>query len=64
MYIFYTMDSSLLTLSSIFTRNIAPSKGRSNKETSIASRIFVIVLSLAGLALAYKPPATILQIAT
>ena len=53
-----------MTLSSIFTRNIAPSKGRSNKETSIASRIFVIVLSLAGLALAYKPPATILQIAT
>jgi len=59
-----TMDSQLLTLSSIFTRDIAPRKGRSTSETSIAGRIFVIVLSLAGLALAYKPPATILQIAT
>jgi SSS family solute:Na+ symporter len=59
-----TMDSQLLTLSSIFTRDIATRVGRSRNESSITGRIFVIVLSLAGLALAYKPPATILQIAT
>ena len=59
-----TMDSQLLTLSSIFTRDIAPRVGISKNESSITGRVFVIVLSLAGLALAYKPPATILQIAT
>jgi len=59
-----TMDSQLLTLSSIFTRDIAPRLGKSKNESSITGRVFVIALSLAGLALAYKPPATILQIAT
>jgi SSS family solute:Na+ symporter len=59
-----TMDSQLLTLSSIFTRDIvAPIRGKKS-ESSILGRIFVIFLSLAGLLLAYKPPATILQIAT
>jgi len=59
-----TMDSQLLTLSSIFTRDIAPRIVKSKNVSSINGRIFVIVLSLAGLALAYNPPATILQIAT
>ena len=59
-----TMDSQLLTLSSIFTRDIVPLVKKSNSETSVAGRVFVILLSLIGLALAYKPPATILQIAT
>ncbi|OQY06835.1 MAG: hypothetical protein B6I22_04505 [Desulfobacteraceae bacterium 4572_123] len=59
-----TMDSQLLTLSSIFTRDILPLAGRSKSRGSAAGRIFVIFLSLAGLALAWKPPATILQIAT
>jgi solute:Na+ symporter, SSS family len=59
-----TMDSQLLTLSSIFTRDIFSFFSKVKKETSVAGRIFVILLSLAGLALAYKPPATILQIAT
>ena len=59
-----TMDSQLLTLSSIFTRDIAPRVGKLKNESSITGRVFVLVLSLAGLALAYKPPATILQIAT
>ena len=59
-----TMDSQLLTLSSIFTRDIAPRVSKSRNESSITGRVFVIILSLAGLALAYKPPATILQIAT
>ena len=59
-----TMDSQLLTLSSIFTRDVAPRMRKSKNETGINGRIFVILLSLTGLALAYKPPATILQIAT
>ncbi|MBW2705909.1 MAG: sodium:solute symporter family protein [Deltaproteobacteria bacterium] len=59
-----TMDSQLLTLSSIFTRDVLPLVKKSQSETSVAGRVFVILLSLAGLALAYKPPATILQIAT
>lgn len=59
-----TMDSQLLTLSSIFTRDILPIFRREKSSTSIPGRIFVLFLSLAGLALAIKPPATILQIAT
>jgi SSS family solute:Na+ symporter len=59
-----TMDSQLLTLSSIFSRDIAPWIRPSKTQSSISGRIFVILLSVAGLALAYKPPATILQIAT
>jgi SSS family solute:Na+ symporter len=59
-----TMDSQLLTLSSIFTRDIVPLVKKPRGQTSVAGRIFVILLSLMGLGLAYKPPATILQIAT
>lgn len=59
-----TMDSQLLTLSSIFTRDVWPLVKKNSSHTSVTGRVFVICLSLAGLALAYKPPATILQIAT
>jgi len=59
-----TMDSQLLTLSSIFTRDIVPLVRKVKVKNDLTGRIFVIFLSLAGLALAYKPPATILQIAT
>jgi SSS family solute:Na+ symporter len=59
-----TMDSQLLTLSSIFTRDILPLIRKRKNETSLPGRLFVIFLSIAGLALAYRPPATILQIAT
>lgn len=59
-----TMDSQLLTLSSLFTRDILPAISRRPDQTSLPGRIFVIALAFAGLALAYKPPATILQIAT
>lgn len=59
-----TMDSQLLTLSSIFMRDIVPLISRRNINWPPAGRFFVIVLSLLGLALAYKPPATIIQIAT
>jgi len=59
-----TMDSQLLTLSSIFTRDIIPLFSRKQLKGNLVGRAFVIILSLTGLALAYKPPATILQIAT
>ncbi len=59
-----TMDSQLLTLSSIFTLDILPLVSEKQVSWPPAGRLFVIGLSLAGLALAYKPPATILHIAT
>ena len=59
-----TMDSQLLTLSSIFTRDIVPLVAGKPVRGYAMGRIFVVFLSFAGLALAYKPPATILQIAT
>ena len=62
-----TMDSQLLTLSAICTRDLAPRTQQPHGATGkpawpAASRS--LLLSLAGLALAFKPPATILQIAT
>jgi len=59
-----TMDSQLLTMSSIFSRDILPLIKKTKGQTSISGRVFVIFLSIAGLLLALKPPATILQIAT
>ena len=59
-----TMDSQLLTLSSIFTRDLLPLVRGQKSANSLSGRGFVICLSLAGLALAYRPPDTILQIAT
>jgi len=59
-----TMDSQLLTLSSIFTRDIWPLVRKERSQSSVTGRLFVVFLSLAGLALAYRPPASILQIAT
>jgi len=59
-----TMDSQLLTLSSIFTRDIMFFIRGDGRMGGASGRIFVIFLSLGGLALAYHPPATILQIAT
>ena len=59
-----TMDSQLLTLSSVFTRDIVPLFSNRRAGGHVYGKIFVVFLSVAGLALAYKPPATILQIAT
>jgi SSS family solute:Na+ symporter len=59
-----TMDSQLLTLSSIFTRDLLPVMWKPSTRTSIPGRIFVIGLSITGLALAYRPPATMIEIAT
>ncbi|MFO8090065.1 MAG: sodium:solute symporter family protein [Desulfatiglandaceae bacterium] len=59
-----TMDSQLLTLSSIITRDIIPKKKGAENRQAAQGRMVVLLLSAAGLALALKPPATILQIAT
>jgi SSS family solute:Na+ symporter len=59
-----TMDSQLLTLSSIFTRDLLSIFWKPSTRTSIPGRIFLIGLSIAGLALAYRPPATMIEIAT
>lgn len=59
-----TMDSQLLTLSSIFSRDIFPLVRKKAASKNTTGRLFVVFLSLAGLALAYRPPDTILQIAT
>ena len=59
-----TMDSQLLTLSSIFSRDIIPLMRKGYTGNGTSGRLVVMVLALAGLLLALKPPATILQIAT
>ena len=62
-----TMDSQLLALSSMLTRDIYLSFF--DREVSIEKQVWIgkvliVVLSLVGLAIAYKPPATIAAIAT
>ena len=60
-----TMDSQLLTLGSIFGRDLWPLVSRNrNGGTGMAGRLFVPVLAGAGLLLAVDPPGTILRIAT
>ena len=58
-----TLDSQLLTLSSIFTEDIYPLFGGKRPKGAWAGRVFVIILALAGFILAIKPPSTILSIA-
>ncbi len=59
-----TMDSQLLTLSSIFSRDVYPLLVRTQTDSAIPGRIFVVGLAAAGLLLAMNPPASIIQIAT
>lgn len=62
-----TMDSQLLALSSILTRDIYIDHIRptaSFKEQTMVGRILIIVLAVIGLILAYQPPDTIFTIAT
>jgi len=58
-----TLDSQLLTLSSIFTEDLYPLFFGKQPEGARPGKIFVLVLALAGFLLAVRPPATILSIA-
>ncbi|MBW2015791.1 MAG: sodium:solute symporter family protein [Deltaproteobacteria bacterium] len=60
-----TMDSQLLTLSSIFSRDVFPLvTGRKAGDSSLPGKVFVPVLAALGLIFAVNPPSTILHIAT
>jgi len=70
-----TLDSQLLTLSSMFTHDVwgplaarlrsqSGARGRAAEPPAWVGRAFVVFLGLAGLALAYRPPATFLDITT
>mgnify|MGYP005831417481 FL=1 len=59
-----TLDSQLLTLSALFTRDLLPRLLPGTRSGALAGRLFVVALGLAGLSLSYRPPATILEIAT
>ena len=58
-----TMDSQLLTLSSIFSQDMLPLAVGGSVKSAWPGRAFVVVLAGAGLAMAIHPPATILTIA-
>ncbi len=58
-----TLDSQLLTLSSMCTRDLVePLLGR--RAPAWGGRVFVAALALVGLGIAWRPPATFLAIAT
>ena len=62
-----TMDSQLLALSSMLTRDLYLSFIKKNAPITAQVRIgkiLVVILSLVGLAIAYSPPSTIFDIAT
>ncbi|MDJ0735771.1 MAG: sodium:solute symporter family protein [Nostocaceae cyanobacterium] len=62
-----TMDSQLLALSSMLTRDIYTSYIRphaSLSEQTLVGKILIIILAIIGLIIAYNPPSTILVIAT
>ena len=58
-----TMDSQLLTVSSIFSRDLYPLFSGRKPETARVGRLFVALMALAGLLLSLDPPGTILKIA-
>ncbi len=57
-----TMDSQLLTLSSIFSRDLYPLLAGKKATTGLVGRIFVVVLALAGLLVALASDSTILKL--
>jgi len=57
-----TMESQLLTLRSIFTRDVLPGFGLKPERLAWAGRGFVILLAIAGLIVAINPVATIIKI--
>jgi SSS family solute:Na+ symporter len=58
-----TLDSQLLTLSSMFTRDVAKKPYDESKQRWLGKG-FIVFLAAVGLAIAYNPPSTILKIAT
>ena len=62
-----TLDSQLLALSSMLTRDIYISYFRPNaslSEETIVGRTLIVILAIIGLIIAYNPPDTIAAIAT
>jgi len=62
-----TLDSQLLALSSMITRDLYTSYFRqtaSLKEQTLVGKVLIIVLAIIGLIIAYNPPATITTVAT
>lgn len=57
-----TMDSQLLTLGSIFSRDLYPLISRGRQGGSTAGRLFVVLLALSGLLVAVGSDATILSL--
>ncbi len=57
-----TMDSQLLTLSSIFSRDLFPYLGGRKQGGALVGRIFVVLLAMAGLLVALLSDTTILQL--
>lgn len=57
-----TMDSQLLTLSSIFTRDLYPLIKRNGGNNKFAARIFIMVLAISGLLVAIFTDGTILKL--
>ena len=62
-----TLDSPLLALSSMLTRDVYISYLRPNaslSEQTLVGRVLIVILAIIGLIIAYNPPATIAAIAT
>lgn len=57
-----TMDSQLLTLSSIFSRDLWPLMSGRKAESALVGRVFVLVLAGAGLIMALTANTTILSL--
>lgn len=58
-----TLDSQLLTLSSMFARDLYEPLRRRKASPSVG-KLFVALLAIGGLLMALRPPATFLEIAT
>ena len=62
-----TLDSQLLALSSMMTRDIYTTYFRpqaSLSEQTLVGRLLIVILAIIGLILAYQPPESILALAT
>ena len=59
-----TLDSQLLTLSSMFTRDVVEPLRKGRRSPAWVGKLFVVGLALAGLGIAWHPPATFVEIAT